>query len=112
MGLVPTANEERRQHRRHLCSELVDVSFEDDMGIAVKETGLVEDVSVDGMCLSFSLPVPLARAVSIRAEDFSGSGEVAYCEVCDYGYLIGLKFPEGAGWDASRWLPQHLLPLG
>ncbi len=112
MGFVPTANEERRQHPRHLCSELVDVTFEDDAGIVVSETALVEDVSVDGMCLSFNLPLPLAREVSVRAEDFSGKGEVAYCEICDYGYLIGLKFAEGTGWDATRWLPRHLLPLG
>jgi mycofactocin precursor len=77
----------------------------------VKETGLVEDVSVDGMCLSFSLPLPVAREVSVRASEFSGSGEVTYCEACDYGYLVGLKFAQGSGWNASLWLPQHFLPM-
>lgn len=111
MSFVPAASQDRRRHRRHFCSELVDVAFDDDAGTTINETGLVEDVSVDGMCLSISLPIPTAREVNVRASDFDGCGEVTYCEMCDYGFLVGLKFPPGSGWDATRWLPQHFLPM-
>lgn len=99
---------DRRRDARRLCSELIEVSFDDNQGNAVSTVALVEDVSESGLCVSSSLPVSPGRWVRVRAEGLTGGGIVRYCELGDYSYLLGLELE--AGWR-GEWTPRHELPL-
>lgn len=99
---------DRRRQPRRLCSELVEVSFDDSQGNTVSTVALVEDVSEGGLCVSSSLPVAPGRFVRVNAEGLAGSGIVRYCELGDYSYLLGLEL--GPGWRGD-WTPGHELPL-
>lgn len=102
---------DKRRETRQLCSDLVEVSFHDQAGKRVSETGLVEDVSSRGLCVSLSLPLPVGCSVEISSGSFSGKAEVRYCNLGDYSYLIGMEFAEGSEWDHRTWTPKHLLSL-
>ena len=102
---------ERRLRDRKLCSELVEVSFDDQRGWRVSETGLLEDVAARGLCVSLSIPIPQGWPVRIRGEGFRGEGTVRYCNLGDYGYLLGLEFASGQEWNPEKWRPKYLLEL-
>ena len=102
---------ERRLLQRKMCSEFVEVFFRDQTGMGVTETGLLEDLSRTGLCVSLSVPVTVGEIVSFTCEGFEGSGEVRYCNLGEYGYLLGVRFGDGLEWDERQWKPRHLLSL-
>lgn len=104
----PFETPDRRHMPRNLCSELVEVVFEDQQGNSVSTVALVEDLSDSGICVSSSLPVSPGRIVRLRAEGFNGRGVVRYCELGEYSYLWGLEL--APGWR-GEWHPSHELPL-
>jgi len=104
----PASPSERRSTRRSLCSELASVRFEDQTGRPVDLSGLIEDISPGGLCLSLSAPLTPGRTVRVSSEGLDARAEVRYCELGDYSYLVGLRFADGGGWDRSRWRPKHL----
>ena len=75
----------------------------------MRETGLLEDISSGGLCLSMSLPLDPGRAVRLSAAGLDAQAKVRYCELGDYGYLTGVEFAPGYGWDRMSWRPKHLL---
>ncbi|MBI1357336.1 MAG: hypothetical protein GC160_23590 [Acidobacteria bacterium] len=99
---------DRRHQPRNLCSELVEVVFEDQQGNTVSTVALVEDLSDQGLCVSSSLPVSPGRIVRIRAEGLESRGVVRYCELGEYSYLWGLEL--ASGWR-GEWQPHHELAL-
>ena len=99
---------DRRRQARRLCSELVEVIFDDQQGHSITTVALVEDVSESGLCVSSSLPIAPGRLVRLRAEGMAGSGVVRYCELGDYSYLLGLELKPG--WR-GEWTPRHELSL-
>ena len=102
---------DRRIEKRDMCSDLIEIRFEDQTGRQVIETGLVEDVSPAGLCVSLNLPVTAGCLVEFAAEGFSGRARVRYCELGDYSYLLGMEFSDGFRWDRQKWQPKHLLRL-
>ena len=102
---------DQRRHPRALCSELVSISYRDQAGRKVAETGLIEDVGRNGFRVSISLPVSPGREVYFDAPGFAGFARVRYCELSEASYAWGLEFPIGFEWDAAVWNPQHLLEL-
>jgi len=99
---------ERRKTPRHLCSDFVQISWMDDTQRPISSLGLLEDVSPEGLCLSLELPVPAGRAVHVHTKGFEGEARVRYCELGDYGYLVGLEFAGGCTWERDKWRPKHL----
>jgi hypothetical protein len=71
-------------------------------------TGIVEDVSASGVCLSLDVPVPPGCTVQIRSGGGIRKALVRYCEAGQYSYLIGLEF-DGMGAGMRAWRPRHLL---
>lgn len=108
------ALKERREHRRDLCSELVEIGFEEQQGSTVTSTGLLEDVSVEGLCISMSLPLSVGARVRVRADGFDGRAQVRRCEVREDDFLVALQLDPSSKWDPVAWKPAHLLkiPLG
>ena len=101
----------RRRHPRSLCSELVQVSFRDQRGRRIQETGVLEDLGSGGARLSLSLPLPVGGQVNLRTTGFSVNAGVRYCELADAGYAVGLEFSAGTTWDERSWSPEHLLRI-
>ena len=99
---------DRRHNPRRLCSELVEVTFDDQEGNSVTTMALVEDISEDGLCVSSSLPISPGRIVRLCAEGMKAGGVVRYCELGDYSYLLGLELEPG--WRGD-WHPPHELSL-
>ncbi len=91
-----------------MCSELIELTFEDQTGRKIKETALLEDLSKRGACVGLSLPLGVGRRVRIAANGFEREAHVRYCELTADGYVAGLEFPPGSDWDRGTWAPSHL----
>lgn len=100
---------ERRQNPRELCSDFAQVTWLDDHARRISILGVLEDVSREGLCVSLDLPVPAGRDVHVHTRGIEGDAKVQYCELGDYGYLVGLEFSEGCSWEREKWRPKHLL---
>jgi hypothetical protein len=99
---------ERRKSSRQMCSDFVQIAWSDDRGRRTFNVGLLEDVSPEGISLTLDLPVPAGRRVHLHTKGFAGEAEVCYCELLDYGYLLGLEFADGCCWEPEKWRPKHL----
>ncbi len=104
--------QERRNGARTLCSELVRVTFRDQTGEPVRQTGLLEDLSRDGLCVSLPYPLPVGAEIDFACDGFLGQARVEYCHIGLYSYLAGAKFSNGLVWNRSVWRPSHFLLLG
>ena len=102
---------DRRRHRRSLCSEIVELTFEDQTGRIVRQTGLLEDLSKRGACLNLPIPLGVGRDVRLAANGFERGASVRYCELADDGYTVGLEFAAGSDWDRNAWKPGHLTSI-
>ena len=80
----------------------------DDAGKRISHVGVLEDISPAGLAVSSDLPVPAGRRVHLYARGFGGEAEVRHCELGDYGYVVGMEFVEGSGWERAKWCPGHL----
>jgi hypothetical protein len=98
---------ERRGSPRQMCSDFVQIAWLDDLGTRISMVGLLEDVSQGGLCVNMDLPVPVGRRVHLHTKGFEGEAEARYCELGDYGYLVGLEFADGYCWE-GEWQPKHL----
>ena len=107
--MTPSIN--KRRSPRQMCSDFVKVSFADQDGRTVSDTGLLEDVSRQGLNISLNIPLPEGHDIELQIEGFSGKARVRYCNIGDYGYLIGLEFADHHEWDPKKWAPRHLLTI-
>ena len=103
-------NDQRRSDRL-MCSELVEIAFQDQTGRWIRETGVIEDVSSNGLGVSLNLPVAVGHAVTVSNPRFRSQATVKHCEFEEYGYLLGLEFSSGFQWNHADWEPEHLLRL-
>ena len=100
---------ERRSDSRELCSDFARIAWLDQTGRRFSFTGVIEDVSLEGMCLNLDVAAPLGARVHVHTKGFDGEARVCYCTLGDYGYLVGLEFLDGCTWDREAWRPKHLL---
>ncbi len=106
-----TENHDQRRSDRLMCSELVEIAFEDQVGHWVRENGVIEDVGSTGIGVSLNLPVSVGRTVTVSNPRFRSQAKVIHCEFEEYGYLLGLEFSGGFEWNRTDWEPEHLLHL-
>lgn len=104
--------DDRRQNRRDLCAELIQVAWSDSEQHRISRLGLLEDVSPGGVCVILELPVPVGVTVYLHTPGFSSKAQVRYCKPDEGGYRVGLEFEEDGAWDRRKWKPGHLLELG
>ena len=103
------AQNDRRKTNRVLCADFVQIAWHDQNRSRISYVGLLEDVSPEGLCINLELPVPVGQAVFLHTKGFEGEAEVRYCNLGDYGYLVGMEFADGCSWDREKWRPKHLL---
>ena len=106
-----TPSIDRRRGPRQLCSDFVQFAWNDQQGHRISYLGILEDVSAEGMCVQSDLPVPVGQTLQLHTKGFDGEARVSYCELVEYGYVIGLEFLDGFMWDREKWRPRHLLAL-
>ena len=104
-----TENPDQRRSDRLMCSELVEIAFQDQTGRWICENGVVEDVGSNGIGVSLNLPVSVGRAVTVSNPRFRSQATVKHCQFEEYGYLLGLEFTGGFEWNRADWEPEHLL---
>ena len=75
--MTPSIN--KRRSPRQMCSDFVKVSFADQEGRTVSDTGLLEDVSQQGLNISLNIPLPEGQDIKVQTEGFSGKARVRYC---------------------------------
>jgi hypothetical protein len=102
---------EQRKSGRLMCSELVEITFQDQAGRWIRETGVIENVGAKGLGVSFSIPITVGRAVTVSNPRFRSEAVIKHCAFEEYGYLLGLEFSGGFEWDHADWEPEHLLWL-
>jgi hypothetical protein len=94
-----------------MCSELVQIAFQDQAGRCIRETGIIEDVGSNGLGISLNIPVGVGRTVMVSNPRFHSQAIVKHCVFEEYGYLLGLEFGGGFEWDRAEWEPEHLLSM-
>ncbi len=94
-----------------LCSELVDVQWEDRQGRKRESLANLEDISLSGVCLQMDEPVPNDTLLHIFHAKGEFQGNVRYCLFRDVGYFLGVQLSPGCRWSPQDYQPQHLLDL-
>lgn len=102
---------ERRVETRMLCSELVEVHWEDAQGRRRKAVANLEDISAGGLCLQMDGPIRLHTVVRICHPKGEFRGIVRYCLYREIGYFLGVQFLPGSAWSPEEFQPQYLLDL-
>ena len=100
---------DRRQHRRQMCADFVQVAWLAPSARRSSYVGIIEDVSPEGLCINLDVPVPVGTEVHLHTRGFQGEAEVRYSRSSEVGYLVGLEFLDGYTWDQKKWRPKHLL---
>jgi len=94
-----------------LCSELVEVQWQDRQGRQRRILANLEDISVSGVCLQMDDPIRLDTVVRIHHPKGEFQGTVRYCLYREIGYFLGVQFLPGHGWSPEDYQPQYLLDL-
>jgi hypothetical protein len=94
-----------------LCSELVDVRWQDSQGLQHEALANLEDISMSGVCLQMDDSLPLDTPLRILHPRGEFQGYVRYCFYREIGYFLGVQFAPGCAWSQEAYQPQHLLDL-
>ena len=105
---MPTM-QERREHPRMLCADLIKVEWLDRNGNAQSVVANLEDISTSGACLQLEEDIPPQTMVQIVHEKGNFAGKVRYSVFRDIGYFVGIEFDPANRWDARRFKPLHML---
>jgi hypothetical protein len=97
---VVAQNQDQRRSDRLMCSELVEIAFQDQTGRWICENGVIEDVGTNGIGVSLNLPVGIGRIVTVSNPRFRSQATVKRCE---------FEVSGGFEWNHSDWEPEHLL---
>jgi hypothetical protein len=101
--------QERREHPRMLCADLITVEWRDRNGIVQSVVANLEDISTSGACLQMEEDIPPQTVVQILHEKGNFEGKVRYSVFRDIGYFVGIEFDPANRWDARRFKPMHML---
>ena len=101
---------ERRREGRFLCADLITVEWRA-RGTFQTVEAVLEDISPLGTCVQVEDEIPHGTPVTITLGGQKLSGEVSYCVYRDYGYFVGIRFPEESQWSSGVFIPQHLTDL-
>jgi hypothetical protein len=101
-----TANEPR-----YLCSELVNVLYEDRSLILNQLVANLEEISSTHATLLVEERLQPGSAVSFHAKGHDLNG---FVESCDYheilGWIVEIEFDSRSRWNAAMFIPDHSVP--
>jgi hypothetical protein len=105
---------ERRESKRLLCSDLVQLLWLDPNGQRRREIVILENLSLAGVGLFTGVAVPEGTEVQILANDLQLAGHIKHCLFRENGYIVGLELNPNSKWaqePGSTFLPEHLLDV-
>jgi len=95
-----------------LCSELVRLTYQDNLGKTHETTGNLEEISKDQATLLFDGFTQRGRRVWFVAQGHTLSGVV---DSCSWEPLLGcfatVRLDESCRWSQAQFQPEHLLCL-
>ena len=105
---------ERRSSKRLLCSDLVQLSWENSRGEQFQEVAILENLSLSGVGLFTGVPIPQDVEVRLAGATTVLTGHVKQCVFRENGYVVGLELDEDSKWaqePGHSFVPQHLLDV-
>jgi len=92
-----------RRTSRYVLNDLVEISWSDERGDALRVSGRCKDISANGMRFTTNAAPPLRSYVSFRVTpaQFAGSGSVRSLRRTNSGTEIGLEFTGGLKFAAA-----------
>jgi hypothetical protein len=105
---------ERRGSKRLLCSDLVQIDWQELDGAQHREIAILENVSGSGAGLFTGVSIPAGTQVRIAVNDIQLTGCVKHCVFRENGYIVGLELDETSrrtSCSPRDLLPEHLLDV-
>lgn len=105
---------DRRESKRSLCSDLVQLLWLDPNGQRRREVVILENLSLAGVGLFTGVSVPAGTEVQLLANDLQLVGHIKHCIFRENGYIVGLELNPDSKWaqqPGSTYLPEHLLDV-
>lgn len=105
---------ERRRAKRLLCSDLVQVSWQDAKGDHFREVAILENLSLSGVGLFTGVPVPADVDIRLAGAHADLTGRVRQCTFRENGYIVGIELHDDSRWaqePGRAFVPQHLLDV-
>ncbi len=98
---------------RYLCSELVNVLYEDRTGNVHQTTANLEDISAGSAeLLLFDNILQLGSAISFCAKDHDMYGVVQSCEEDPIlGWFARIRLDRPSRWSGRKFIPEHFLAM-
>lgn len=100
--------DDRRTNPRNLCSDIVELFWEDEGGWPVRTHAVIEDISSDGACLQSEISIAYGTCLDIRMGESRFEGRVCYCTLVDHSYFMGVRFLPAIHWVPGVDDPLHL----
>jgi hypothetical protein len=100
---------EKRAQPRNLCSDIVELYWDDHLGWPHRAMGILEDINRTGACVQTDAKIPVDTPLAVRLEHTGFPGQVCYCTLVGGSYFLGLKFAKGHEWSESDPQPKYLL---
>ena len=97
-----------------LCSDLVQIEWQDIEGQECREIGILENLSLSGVGLFTGVPIPQDVDVHILGVEARLTGRVKQCRFRENGYIVGLELDEASRWaqqPGHEFVPEHLLDV-
>ena len=102
---------DRRSAERWWCSHLVTITGF--LASAASQTVNMENISAGGVCIAAETPFDIGDPLHLQTAGFVTAVTVAYCNVRQDDFAVGLAFENGFRWSPDIWKPDHLLrPAG
>jgi hypothetical protein len=102
---------EKRAQQRNLCSDIVELFWNDRSGWPHRAKALLEDISTSGACVQTDARIPVNVELALRLGESGFPAIVRYCTLIDGSYFVGVEFAEGSGWTPGEPDPEHILLL-
>lgn len=105
---------ERRASQRLLCSDLVQLHWEQPDGARCREIAILENLSLSGVGLFTGVPVPEGVDVWIAGKEVELLGRVKQCAFRENGYVVGMELSPESQWaqkPGNDFVPRHLLDV-
>jgi len=98
---------------RYLCSELVNVLYEDRQKNVHQTTANLEDISSNSAeLLLFDNILQPGTAISFCAKDHDLYGVVQSCEQDSIlGWFARIRLDQSSRWSGRKFIPEHFLPI-
>jgi hypothetical protein len=100
---------ERRTRPRNLCSDIVELFWNDRLGWPHRAKAILEDISVTGACVQTETSIPVDTELALRMGELGFPGNVRYCTLIGGSYFVGVEFLAGTQWMADEYKPKHIL---